>query len=82
MYPAAIEEYIRAQTIAEALEVVGRFDEGDALFLAGGQSAMQALKTRLLRPRCIVDLQEIVELRAFRSMAWACVSARPQIMRR
>lgn len=63
MYPAAIEEYIRAQTIAEALEVVGRFDEGDALFLAGGQSAMQALKTRLLRPRCIVDLQEIVELR-------------------
>ncbi|MDA0231307.1 MAG: FAD binding domain-containing protein [Proteobacteria bacterium] len=63
MYPAAIEEYVRPQTIAEALAAVGRFDEGDALFLAGGQSAMQAVKTRLLRPRCIVDLQAVAELR-------------------
>ena len=63
MYPAAIEEYVRPQTIAEALAAVGRFDEGDALFLAGGQSAMQAVKTRLLRPRCIVDLQAVTELR-------------------
>ncbi len=63
MYPAAIEEYVRPQTIAEALAAVGRFDEGNALFLAGGQSAMQAVKTRLLRPRCIVDLQAVAELR-------------------
>jgi len=63
MYPAAIEDYVRPASIAEALEAAGRYEEGDALFVAGGQSVMQAVKTRLLRPRCIVDLQAISELR-------------------
>ena len=63
MYPAAIEDYVRPQSIAEALEAVGRYEAGDALFVAGGQSVMQAVKTRLVRPRCIVDLQAVAELR-------------------
>ena len=63
MYPAAIEEYVRPATIAEALAALGRYEAGDALFMAGGQSTMQAIKTRLLRPRCIVDLQAVAELR-------------------
>ena len=62
MYPAAIEEYVRPGTIQEAIEAMGRYDEGDALFIAGGQSLMQAIKTRLVRPRCLVDLQSIAEL--------------------
>ena len=45
MYPAAIEDYVRPQSIAEALEAVGRYEAGDALFVAGGQSVMQAMKT-------------------------------------
>jgi len=62
MYPAAIEEYVRPGTIQEAIDAMGRYDEGDALFIAGGQSLMQAIKTRLVRPRCLIDLQDISEL--------------------
>ncbi len=62
MYPAAIEDYVRPGTVAEALEALGRYEAGDALMLAGGQSAMQAVKTRLLRPRCVIDLQAVAEL--------------------
>lgn len=62
MYPAAIEEYVRPGTIQEAIDALGRYDEGEALFIAGGQSLMQAMKSRLVRPRCLVDLQNISEL--------------------
>ncbi len=62
MYPAAIEDYVRPATVAEALEALGRYEAGDALMMAGGQSAMQAVKMRLLRPRCIIDLQAVAEL--------------------
>ena len=62
MYPAVIEEYVRPATVAEALSAIARYDDGEAIFLAGGQSAMQALKSRMLRPRCIVDLQSVAEL--------------------
>ncbi|MBT3627642.1 MAG: carbon monoxide dehydrogenase [Rhodospirillaceae bacterium] len=62
MYPATIEDYVRPATVVEALAALGRYEAGDALMLAGGQSAMQAVKTRLLRPRCIIDLQAVAEL--------------------
>ncbi len=63
MFPARIQEYVRPRTVAEALAVVARYDAGEAIFLAGGQSAMQAIKSRMLRPQCIVDLQSIAELK-------------------
>ena len=63
MYPATIEEYVRPGTIDEALKALGKYEEGDAVFIAGGQSLMQAVKSRLVRPKCIVDLQAISELR-------------------
>ena len=63
MYPAAIEKYVRPETVAEAIGAIGCFAAGEAIFLAGGQSVMQAVKTRLLRPRCIVDLQSVKELK-------------------
>jgi carbon-monoxide dehydrogenase medium subunit len=62
MYPAAIEDYVRPGSIDEALEALVKYDAGDAFFVAGGQSLMQALKSRLVRPRCLVDLQDIAEL--------------------
>lgn len=67
MYPARIEEYLRPRTAADALAAIARYDEGDALFIAGGQSAMQAIKSRMLRPQCIVDLQDVEELKGIRS---------------
>jgi len=63
MFPARIQEYVRPRTVAEALAAVARYDAGEAIFLAGGQSAMQAIKSRMLRPQCIVDLQGVAELK-------------------
>ncbi len=63
MFPARIQEYVRPRTVSEALAAVARYDAGEAIFLAGGQSAMQAIKSRMLRPQCIVDLQSVDELK-------------------
>ena len=62
MYPAPIDEYVRPATVSDALAALGRYDEGDAVFVAGGQSLMQAVKARLLRPRCLIDLQAVASL--------------------
>lgn len=63
MYPAPIENYLRPASIAEAVAALGQYASGEAIFLAGGQSVMQAIKARMVRPRCVVDLQAIAELR-------------------
>ena len=63
MFPAHIEEYVRPATIADALAASARYDEGDAMFIAGGQSLMQAIKSRMARPRCLIDLQAIEALK-------------------
>ena len=67
MLPARIEEYVRPRTVVEALAAVARYDAGEAIFLAGGQSAMQAIKSRMLRPQCVVDLQDVSELKGVSS---------------
>jgi aerobic carbon-monoxide dehydrogenase medium subunit len=61
VYPAPIEYYDRPATIEEAVAAIGGGD--GALFLAGGQSVMQAMKSRLLQPRRLVDLQDVATLR-------------------
>ena len=65
MLPATIEEYFRPLSLKEAAALASQYEEGEAIFLAGGQSAMQAIKTRILRPKCIIDLQNLDELRQF-----------------
>lgn len=62
MYPAPIEHYVAPATLAEALKALG--DQGeDAHCIAGGQSLMQAIKSRLVQPKALVDLQHVAELR-------------------
>ncbi len=61
MYPAAIGEYVAPATVAEALKAMAGAD-GDAYFIAGGQSLMQAVKSRLVRPDCLIDLANVGEL--------------------
>jgi len=63
MFPAHIEEYVRPVTVAEALAANARYEEGEAMFIAGGQSLMQAIKSRMARPRCLIDLQAIPTLK-------------------
>jgi carbon-monoxide dehydrogenase medium subunit len=63
MFPANIDDYVRPKSVNEALAAIAKYDDGDGMFLAGGQSLMQAIKSRMVRPSCIVDLQSVAELR-------------------
>jgi 2-furoyl-CoA dehydrogenase FAD binding subunit len=60
MKPAAFD-YIRADHLDEALEVLGR-EGGDASILAGGQSLMAMMNMRLARPRTLIDIMHLPEL--------------------
>ncbi len=54
MKPARFE-YFRPSTVAEAIEVLARFD-GDARVLAGGQSLIPLLNFRVMTPAALIDL--------------------------
>ena len=62
MYPAPIEQYSRPSTLEELYSLLDSNEE-DILVLAGGQSAMQAVKSRILRPAHVIDLQALSELK-------------------
>jgi aerobic carbon-monoxide dehydrogenase medium subunit len=65
MYPAVIHDYRRPKSVQEAVQ--GIADGGaDAVFIAGGQSLMQALKVRLVQPHALIDLQDVAELKGVR----------------
>ena len=61
MKPAAFD-YVRAESLDEALEVL-RNEGGDARIIAGGQSLMPMLNMRLAKPRVLVDIMRLEELR-------------------
>ena len=51
MTPAPIGGYERHETSTEAFGFLARYDEGEAIFLAGGRNAVQAIKSRKLQAR-------------------------------
>jgi 2-furoyl-CoA dehydrogenase FAD binding subunit len=61
MKPAAFD-YVRAESLDEALDVL-RNEGGDARIIAGGQSLMPMLNMRLAKPRVLVDIMRLEELR-------------------
>jgi 2-furoyl-CoA dehydrogenase FAD binding subunit len=54
-------DYVRAGSIAEALDVLRR-EGGEARVLAGGQSLLPMLNMRLARPTTVIDIMHIAEL--------------------
>ncbi|MEM7543451.1 MAG: FAD binding domain-containing protein [Pseudomonadota bacterium] len=62
MFPAEIEHYFRPQSVGEIHKLLANYPEGDATLIAGGQSLMQAIKSRMLRPVCLIDLQDVADL--------------------
>ncbi len=64
MIPAGFE-YERAESVEQAIELLGRFGE-DAKLLAGGQSLLPLMKLRFARPSALVDLGRVAELRYVR----------------
>ena len=65
MYPAVIHDYRRPKSVQEAVAAIGNGDE-EVLFIAGGQSLMQAIKVRLVQPHALIDLQDVAELKGVR----------------
>ena len=63
MIPASFE-YRRAESVDDAIELVGA-DE-DAKLLAGGHSLIPAMKLRISRPSMLVDIGRLEELRYVR----------------
>ena len=61
MKPAAFD-YVRAEHLDEALDVLGR-EGGDARIMAGGQSLMAMLNMRLAKPKTLIDIMRLPELR-------------------
>jgi 2-furoyl-CoA dehydrogenase FAD binding subunit len=60
MKPAAFD-YVRAEHLDEALDVLGR-EGSDARILAGGQSLLPMLNMRVAKPRTIIDIMRLTEL--------------------
>ena len=54
--------YIRPDALAEALDLLSQYG-GDARVLAGGQSLMAMLNLRLVRPKVIIDISRLAQLR-------------------
>ncbi|WP_306112551.1 MULTISPECIES: xanthine dehydrogenase family protein subunit M [unclassified Roseovarius] len=59
MYPAPIEEIHSPGTIEEALTLLARAEEREVMAIAGGMSLMQAIKSRVVRPDVVVDLNRV-----------------------
>jgi 2-furoyl-CoA dehydrogenase FAD binding subunit len=57
MKPARFD-YVRAESLAEAHEVLAA-ENGEASVLAGGQSLLPLLSTRLARPKVVLDIMRI-----------------------
>lgn len=62
MYPAPIREYYLPKTLEEACRYYAE-SGGEVIFMAGGMSLMQAIKSRLITPDCIIDLNSVGELK-------------------
>lgn len=58
MKPAAFE-YVRAESVAHAVEVLAA---GDGKVIAGGQSLMPMMNFRLVKPSVLVDINAIADL--------------------
>ncbi len=67
MYPASFE-YLAPNEISEAIELLRRHRD-DARLLAGGQSLVPLMKLRLARPKYLIDLNRIADLRHIREEA-------------
>ena len=60
MKPAAFD-YVRAEHLDEALDVLGR-EGSDARIIAGGQSLMAMINMRLAKPSTLIDIMHLPEL--------------------
>jgi carbon-monoxide dehydrogenase medium subunit len=58
VFPATFE-YYAPTSIDEALELLGRYDDGEAKVLAGGMSLIPVMKLRFATPQALIDINRI-----------------------
>jgi carbon-monoxide dehydrogenase medium subunit len=66
VYPAKIDFYFAPRTVADALACLKQGGP-DPYFIAGGMSLMQAIKSRMVRPSALIDLQHVAALKGIQS---------------
>ena len=57
-------DYVRASSVAEAAQALAA--GGEATLIAGGHTLIPTLKQRLARPKKLVDISGIAELKGIR----------------
>jgi 2-furoyl-CoA dehydrogenase FAD binding subunit len=67
MKPAAFD-FLRAEAVGDVLQALAQ-EGGDARVLAGGQSLMAMLNMRLAKPKLLIDIMRIKELRRIERQA-------------
>src|SRR4051812_23815604 len=71
MKPPAFD-YLRAEATSQVLDVLAQ-EGGEARVLAGGQSLMAMINMRLAKPKLLIDIMRIKELRQIERKASAVV---------
>ena len=54
-------DYERARSVDHVIELLGRLGE-DTHIIAGGHSLLPMMKLRLVRPQCLIDINDLTEL--------------------
>lgn len=62
MYPVPIDQYHRPDSIEKARQIAAEAT-GECFYIAGGMSLMQAVKSRMIAPDCLIDLNDIEDLK-------------------
>lgn len=66
MYPDKVQEYHSPTSIDEAAKLGAQY-AGQASFIAGGMSLMQAMKSRIVSPGILIDLNRVEALKGVSS---------------
>jgi len=56
-------EYVRPKSLSEAFSIVNQYENGAAVFKAGGTDLFVQMKEQVRTPRCVIDLQDLQELK-------------------
>ena len=54
--------YLVPKSSEEACDLLSKYEKGEALVIAGGTDLIPAMKEKVIRPRCLIDLRGISHL--------------------
>lgn len=54
--------HLLPKSLEEACDLLSKYEKGEALVMAGGTDLIPAMKEKVVRPRCLIDLRKIDHL--------------------